>query len=158
MCVCVYRTELVGLAATETPNPRKTMPSAIKNTFWRITIIYIVSLLIIGFAVPHNDPRLFDGSGADISPFVIVMDKARIGGLNRELFSDTFITLPQLLSSHHQRRELATNSHSTCLRPYQYYHLHIRPVHRSFLRIRRFKNPNRSSRNQLRASMLYLRR
>jgi len=29
-------TELVGLAATETPNPRKTLPSAVKNTFWRI--------------------------------------------------------------------------------------------------------------------------
>jgi hypothetical protein len=28
-------TELVGLAATETPNPRKSLPSAIKNTFWR---------------------------------------------------------------------------------------------------------------------------
>jgi hypothetical protein len=28
-------TELVGLAASETPNPRKTMPSAVKQTFWR---------------------------------------------------------------------------------------------------------------------------
>lgn len=29
-------TELVGLAATETPNPRATMPGAVKGTFWRI--------------------------------------------------------------------------------------------------------------------------
>lgn len=28
-------TELVGLAASETPNPRKTMPGAVKQTFWR---------------------------------------------------------------------------------------------------------------------------
>jgi len=75
-------TELVGLAATETPNPRQTMPSAVKNTFWRITIIFILSLTIIGLTVPYNDPRLFDGEGADISPFVIVMDKARIPGIN----------------------------------------------------------------------------
>lgn len=75
-------TELVGLAATETPNPRKTMPAAIKQTFWRVTLIYVTSLCIIGLLVPHNDPRLFDGSGADISPFVIVMDKARINGMN----------------------------------------------------------------------------
>lgn len=61
-------TELVGLAATETPDPRKTMPSAVKNTFWRITLIYITSLTIIGLAIPFNDPDLFDGSGADISP------------------------------------------------------------------------------------------
>jgi amino acid transporter len=61
-------TELVGLAATETPDPRKTLPSAVKNTFWRITLIYITSLTIIGLAIPFNDPDLFDGSGADISP------------------------------------------------------------------------------------------
>lgn len=29
-------TELVGLAASETPNPRTTMPAAVKGTFWRI--------------------------------------------------------------------------------------------------------------------------
>jgi len=75
-------TELVGLAASETPNPRTTLPGAVKQTFWRITLIYITSLTIIGLAIPHDDPRLFDGSGADVSPFVILMEKARIGGLN----------------------------------------------------------------------------
>ncbi len=29
-------TELVGLAASETPDPRATMPGAVKGTFWRI--------------------------------------------------------------------------------------------------------------------------
>lgn len=75
-------TELVGLAASETPNPRKSLPSAVKQTFWRITLIYITSLTIIGLAIPHDDPRLFDGSGADVSPFVIVLEKANINGLN----------------------------------------------------------------------------
>lgn len=31
-------TELVGLAAAETPNPAKSLPSAIKQVFWRITL------------------------------------------------------------------------------------------------------------------------
>lgn len=75
-------TELVGLAATETPNPRKTLPSAVKNTFWRITLIYITSLTIIGLAIPYDDPDLFGGSGADISPFVIVIRRAGINGLD----------------------------------------------------------------------------
>ena len=75
-------TELVGLAASETPNPRTALPGAVKQTFWRITLIYITSLTIIGLAIPHNDPRLFDGSGAEVSPFVILMEKARIGGIN----------------------------------------------------------------------------
>jgi amino acid transporter len=73
-------TELVGLAATETPNPRRAMPAAVKQTFWRITLIYITSLTIIGLAVPYNDERL-----GSVSPFVILLDNARIKGLNHLL-------------------------------------------------------------------------
>jgi amino acid transporter len=32
-------TELVGLAAAETENPRKSLPTAIKQVFWRITLV-----------------------------------------------------------------------------------------------------------------------
>lgn len=78
-------TELVGLAASETPNPRATMPTAVKGTFWRITIIYVTSLTIIGLLLPYNDPRLGHGSGAGSSPFVIALDLARIKGLNHFL-------------------------------------------------------------------------
>ncbi|KAG6836723.1 hypothetical protein H0H93_004386 [Arthromyces matolae] len=75
-------TELVGLAASETPNPRAAMPGAVKGTFWRITLIYFTSLLIIGFLVPFNEPRLLGGGGAAASPFVIALDHAHIKGLN----------------------------------------------------------------------------
>jgi amino acid transporter len=77
-------TELVGLAASETPNPRKTMPSAIKNTFWRITVIYILSLLLIGLNLPYNDEFLLfaDAGTAAASPFVRILDLAHIPGLN----------------------------------------------------------------------------
>ncbi|KAG6878966.1 hypothetical protein C0992_006260 [Termitomyces sp. T32_za158] len=75
-------TELIGLAASETPNPRATMPGAVKGTFWRITIIYVTSLLIIGMLVPYDEPRLLNGGGAAASPFVIALDRAGIKGLN----------------------------------------------------------------------------
>ncbi|KAF9448088.1 amino-acid permease inda1 [Macrolepiota fuliginosa MF-IS2] len=75
-------TEMVGLAASETPNPRATMPGAVKGTFWRITVIYVASLTIIGLLVPWDEPRLTVGSGAGASPFVIALDRARIKGLN----------------------------------------------------------------------------
>ncbi|PBK66045.1 amino-acid permease inda1 [Armillaria solidipes] len=75
-------TELVGLAASETPNPRETMPGAVKGTFWRITIIYITSLTIIGLMLPYTEDRLIGGSGASASPFVIALDLANINGLN----------------------------------------------------------------------------
>ena len=35
-------TELVGLAAAESENPSKALPSAIKQVFWRITLFYIL--------------------------------------------------------------------------------------------------------------------
>ncbi|KAK4055504.1 Amino acid permease [Microbotryomycetes sp. JL201] len=77
-------TELVGLAATETPNPRVTLPKAVKGTFWRITVIYIASILIIGLNVPWNDPSLADGDDgtARTSPFVVMLKLANIDGLD----------------------------------------------------------------------------
>ena len=32
-------TELVGLCAAETDNPRKTLPTAVKQVFWRICLV-----------------------------------------------------------------------------------------------------------------------
>ncbi|KAL7266644.1 histidine permease [Rhizina undulata] len=77
-------TELVGLAAAETANPRKSLPSAVKQVFWRITLFYIVSLTLVGLLVPYNEPRLLDGTSsadAKASPFVIAISNAGIHGL-----------------------------------------------------------------------------
>ncbi|CAN6606856.1 general amino-acid permease Gap1p [Trichomonascus vanleenenianus] len=76
-------TELAGLAAAETENPRKTLPRAVKQVFWRITLFYIVSLSIVGLLVPFNDPHLLGASSVDIkaSPFVIAITNAGISGL-----------------------------------------------------------------------------
>jgi amino acid transporter len=72
-------TELVGLAAAETANPRKSLPTAIKQVFWRITLFYIVSLTLVGLLVPYNDPRLLNATSiadASASPFVIAIESA----------------------------------------------------------------------------------
>ncbi|KAI1489046.1 amino acid permease [Biscogniauxia mediterranea] len=73
-------TELVGLAAAETANPRKSLPTAIKQVFWRITLFYIVALTLIGLLVPYDDKRLLlsDSSPAVASPFVIAIENAGI--------------------------------------------------------------------------------
>ena len=77
-------TELVGLAAAETSNPRKSLPTAVKQVFWRITLFYIVSLTLVGLLVPYNDSRLIGASSADAkaSPFVIAIRNAGINGLD----------------------------------------------------------------------------
>ena len=73
-------TELVGLAAAETANPRKSLPTAVKQVFWRITLFYVVSLTLVGLLVRYDDPRLLVGGSADAaaSPFVISIKNAGI--------------------------------------------------------------------------------
>lgn len=74
-------TELVGLAAAESATPQKSLPGAVKQVFWRITLFYILSLTFVGLLIPYDDERLL-GSGAFIdvstSPFVIVAVDAGI--------------------------------------------------------------------------------
>ena len=75
-------TEIVGLAAAETSNPRKTMPAAIKQVFWRIVIFYLTSLIIVGLIVPYTDDQLFSTTGSiGASPFVIAIRNAGVKGL-----------------------------------------------------------------------------
>jgi len=73
-------TELVGLAAAETANPRKSLPTAIKQVFWRISLFYVLSLTIVGLLVPYDDKRLLAGGDANTaaSPFVISITNAGI--------------------------------------------------------------------------------
>lgn len=77
-------TELVGLAAAEATNPRKSLPTAIKQVFWRIALFYIVALTVVGMLVPYDNQQLLQGtSSADAraSPFVIAIQNAGISGL-----------------------------------------------------------------------------
>ncbi|KAK1600014.1 amino acid permease [Colletotrichum navitas] len=74
-------TEMVGLAAAETANPRKSLPTAIKQVFWRITLFYVVALTLIGLLVPYNEERLLGADtsvDATTSPFVIAIENASI--------------------------------------------------------------------------------
>ncbi|KAL1867198.1 lysine permease [Paecilomyces lecythidis] len=72
-------TELVGIAAGETENPRKTVPSAIRKTFYRILFFFVLTIFFIGLLVPHDNPNLLsDASDASASPFVIA---AKLAGV-----------------------------------------------------------------------------
>ncbi|OQV22773.1 putative amino-acid permease [Hypsibius exemplaris] len=77
-------TEMVGLAAAESANPRKCLPRATKQVFWRISIFYIVTLFLIGLIVPYDHPRLLGNNpnasshDATASPFVIAITDAGI--------------------------------------------------------------------------------
>ena len=76
-------TELVGLAAAEAADPRKSLPKATKQVFWRIATFYVLSLFIVGLILPSDNPDLLGASGANTkaSPFVLAIQEAGVKGL-----------------------------------------------------------------------------
>ncbi|ODV77975.1 histidine permease [Suhomyces tanzawaensis NRRL Y-17324] len=66
-------TELVAIAAGAAPNPRRALSNAIKQIFWRISVFYMLSITLICFLVPYNDPSLLGNSSSSASPFVIAI-------------------------------------------------------------------------------------
>ena len=86
-------TELVGLAAAETKNPLKSLPGAVRQIFWRITLFYVLGLFFVGLLVKYDDTRLLGGkSNSDTSPFVIVAKDAGLIGF------DSFMNVVILVS------------------------------------------------------------
>ena len=75
--------EYVSLVAGETMNPRKTLPSAYKQVFFRLTVFFIGGALCVGILVPYNDPTLQNTAGVTLpgaagSPYVIAMESLGI--------------------------------------------------------------------------------
>lgn len=79
-------TELVGITVAEAENPRRNVPKAIRLTFYRIVVFYVLSVLLLGMCVPYNDPLLISASkastSANASPFVVAIKNAGIGKLD----------------------------------------------------------------------------
>ncbi|KAL9023607.1 MAG: hypothetical protein Q9196_007095 [Gyalolechia fulgens] len=76
-------TELVGLAAAEATDPRKSLPTATRQVFWRIATFYVLSLFIVGLILPSDSEALLGASGANTksSPFVLAIQEAGVKGL-----------------------------------------------------------------------------
>ncbi len=78
-------TELVGVTVGEAQNPRKTIPRAIKLTFYRILFFYVLSVLLLGMLVPYDSPELIfankASNSASASPFVVAIQLSGIKSL-----------------------------------------------------------------------------
>ena len=76
-------TELVGLAAAEAADPRKSLPKASKQVFWRIAGFYVLSLFMVGLIVPSDSSELLGASNDNTkaSPFVLAIRLAGVKGL-----------------------------------------------------------------------------
>ncbi|KAL9100081.1 MAG: hypothetical protein Q9163_004505 [Psora crenata] len=77
----LYKSVTVG----EAQNPRKVIPRAIKLTFWRIVVFYVLSVLLVGTLVPYNSKTLSfatkQTTGASASPFVVAIIESGISVL-----------------------------------------------------------------------------
>ncbi|KAH8811151.1 amino acid permease [Xylogone sp. PMI_703] len=75
-------TELICVTFGEASNPRKTIPRAVKLTFYRIIVFYIVTVFLLGMIVPYNSKLLATANGnvtsANSSPFVVAIQVAGI--------------------------------------------------------------------------------
>lgn len=77
--------ESIAVAATETKNPRRAVPMAIRQTFWRILFVYMGSAFFYGVTCPSNAEGLIGGAGnkALQSPMTIAIQQAGwYGGWN----------------------------------------------------------------------------
>ncbi|CCK72861.1 uncharacterized protein KNAG_0L02470 [Huiozyma naganishii CBS 8797] len=72
--------ELTGIVAAEASNPRRSVPKAIKLTFYRILVFYVVSIFLLGMCVPYNDEKLVttNENSLTASPFSIAILNAGI--------------------------------------------------------------------------------
>jgi yeast amino acid transporter len=85
-CQAIYSyvgTELIGIAADETEQQRRTLPRSVRRVSFRLAVYYTGAVLVLGLNVSANDPilqyDLFTSSYA--SPFVLMVRRAGIPGL-----------------------------------------------------------------------------
>lgn len=75
--------ESIGVIAGEASNPRKTMKTATKTVFYRIVVLYVTAVIIIGLNVSQNSPELLSavaagGHTAASSPFVVICQQTGV--------------------------------------------------------------------------------
>ncbi|KAI5295492.1 hypothetical protein KEM52_001215 [Ascosphaera acerosa] len=78
--------DTVIAAAGEAKQPTRALPRAVRHTFWRIALLYVLSVFFIGLCASSNDERLHsairgDSTGVAQSPFVIAITHGRVTGL-----------------------------------------------------------------------------
>ncbi len=62
-------TELIGITAGESDNPRRSIPKAVRQVMWRILIFYVGAVLVLVMLYPWNEV------GTSGSPFVLIFSQ-----------------------------------------------------------------------------------
>lgn len=81
--------EIVTIAAVESPDPKRSVMFAINSVVWRILLFYIGSIFLIVMILPWNSSSILK------SPFVMVLDRVGIPGASLLM---SFVILTAVLS------------------------------------------------------------
>jgi amino acid transporter len=74
-------TEMLALTAAESKNPKRDLPKAIRQTFWRILVIFMGLVFFAGIIVPSTSPELLAAdTRTGKSPWTIALVEAGWGG------------------------------------------------------------------------------
>jgi yeast amino acid transporter len=92
--------ESVAVAATETRNPARAVPLAIRQVFWRIIFVYMGSAFFFGLTCPANADGLINGESRALkSPMTIAIQNAGWEGGVHLINSFIFITCLSAVNS-----------------------------------------------------------
>lgn len=93
-------TEAVAITAGESRNPKRDLPKALKQTFYRILIVYVGMIFFVGLIVPSNSEALLSAtSKSGASPFTIALERASWSGAGNLINAIIVVTLLSSINS-----------------------------------------------------------
>jgi len=70
-------TEAVAITGGESRNPKKDIPKALKQTFWRILIVYVGMVFFTSLIIPTDSEELLSATSKSASsPFTVALEQA----------------------------------------------------------------------------------
>jgi yeast amino acid transporter len=96
MPTCIFAmagSENAGLVASETKNPRKSVPTAVGSIWIRLSLFYIMGSLIVTINVNPANPDIFGEGGTNASPFVIMYRDGGVPALAHMMNAVIFISV-----------------------------------------------------------------
>lgn len=95
------QSEFVALSAAEQPNPRKAIPAACKLIFWRIVVLFLGSLTMVGLMVPYTSDQLMGSSGGQThaSPYVLAAELHKVKAVPHIINAVILLSVTSVASS-----------------------------------------------------------
>lgn len=93
-------TEAIAITGGESRNPKRDIPKAMKQTFWRILIVYVGMMFFTGLIVPSDSEGLLSATSKSASsPFTVALNTAGWSGAGNLINAIIIFTLLSSINS-----------------------------------------------------------